>query len=170
MRIDPPVAGGSLRKVPFKERRPLTDRFWAKVVVVPYDRGCWIWVGATAGVPRREYGCLGFLNRVEKAHRISWILHTGPIPEGMDVLHRCDVRTCVRPDHLFLGTDKENVEDRQSKQRHAFGERNGKSKLTTSLALEIMALYEPRKFGQRKIARRLGLKESTEADSVVTGR
>lgn len=64
------------------------------------------------------------------AHRMAWELVNGPIPEGNYVLHRCDNRRCVNPDHLFLGSFDDNMQDMVQKRRHAFGERNGHAKLS----------------------------------------
>ena len=85
------------------------DRFWAKVEKTD---GCWLWTGAISG--GTGYG--GFAWELKPhlqtgAHRASWLLHNGEIPEGLWVLHHCDNRRCVRPDHLFLGTAKDNHTD-----------------------------------------------------------
>ena len=68
----------------------------------------WYW-GITAGNPKVQYG----------AHRVAWILANGPIPDGMLVCHKCDVPECVNPDHLFIGTHKDNARDCASKGRSA---------------------------------------------------
>src|SRR4030043_361681 len=86
-------------------------RFWNKVNKTD---DCWIW---TAYCNKKEYGCFKFQDKSELAHRVSWIIHNGPIPNGLHVLHKCDNPPCVRPDHLFLGTDKDNANDRISKGR-----------------------------------------------------
>lgn len=95
--------------------RPLSERFWRYVVKTD---GCWIWIGATAsfgyGRIQREGGKQG---KADRAHRVSWLLHYGEIPLGMWVLHQCDEPSCVRPDHLFLGTHTDNMLDMAAKGR-----------------------------------------------------
>jgi len=75
---------------------------------------------------------------IKGTHRVSWELHYGPIPKGMSVLHKCDNPPCVRPDHLFLGTQQDNLQDMRNKGRHRWGlgERHAHAKLTTEIVLE----------------------------------
>ncbi len=77
---------------------------------------CWLWKG---GHNEWGYGCIWDGFTASLAHRVSWLLHNGPIPIGMCVLHRCDVRLCVNPDHLWLGTQADNVADMVAKDRQA---------------------------------------------------
>jgi hypothetical protein len=93
---------------------------------------------------KNGYGCIVAAGRQTLAHRFSWVLHNGPIPDDLCVLHRCDVPRCIRPDHLFLGTRRENVHDMSAKGRQARGERNRHAKLTEVQVMEIRARYEPR--------------------------
>lgn len=111
-------------------RRPAAKRFYDKVSPEP-NTGCWLW----AGKGRHEFGYGYILPDGEKrpgaelAHRFSYRLHHGHIPDGMHVCHRCDVPDCVNPDHLFLGTAGDNVADMVEKKRFPFGEKHGLSKL-----------------------------------------
>lgn len=108
--------------------RPLRERFNEKWTPEPFS-GCWLWTAFTA---RKGYGRIGSGKSVPLAHRVSWTLHRGPIPEGMHVLHHCDTPSCVNPDHLFLGTDADNHRDSVAKgRRRTFrGEQCACAKLT----------------------------------------
>jgi hypothetical protein len=100
----------------------------------PSREGCWLW---KATVGSHGYGQLSFASTAMTAHRVAWQLYRGDIPQGLFVLHKCDVRLCVNPDHLFLGTHADNMSDCQSKQRNAHGDRHGNAKLTEEQAREI---------------------------------
>ncbi len=93
----------------------LRQRFEAKFYVTP---GCWIW---TASTTKGGYGKIGRGRQDEgtiDAHRLAYELYVGPIPVGMVVRHKCDVKLCVNPDHLELGTHADNVNDTMSRGRH----------------------------------------------------
>jgi hypothetical protein len=98
-----------------------------------------------------------------KAHRVSYFLAHGQINDDLLVLHRCDVRSCVNPNHLFQGTAKENSQDAVRKGRNAkvFGERNGNRKLTEKQVSEIRRLCRERALSQKTIAERYGVCETT---------
>lgn len=101
---------------------PVEKRLWARVVKSPETDGCWVWMGAVCG---KGYGVIGVeKQRMEMTHRVSWRIHRGEIPDGMDVLHTCDNPPCMRPDHLFLGTQLDNMRDASKKGRLADRQRN----------------------------------------------
>lgn len=121
---------------------PITmeDRFWQKVVKTDY---CWEWHGTlgTGGYGRFKRD--GKSTGLVYAHRYSYELHVGPIPNDLLVLHRCDNPPCTNPEHLFLGTDQDNMNDMVSKGRSLGGERSPFAKLTEAQVLEIRASTEP---------------------------
>lgn len=119
---------------------PLRDRFWVKVRHSP--TGCWEWAASknTAGYGQVSLGG----GKIDRAHRVCWQMVNGPIPEGMNVLHRCDNRACVRPSHLFLGTHRDNMQDALKKGRLTWpvarGEGHGAARLTWNDVREIRRL------------------------------
>lgn len=137
----------------------LRDRFYQKVIPVT-ESGCWIWVGGTGGGGR--YGAIhrgkNFIPRMVTAHRISWELHVGQIPSGMEVCHKCDVGFCVNPAHLFLGTHKDNCDDRDRKGRNVAhkGENHWAAKLSPEDVLKIRST----KPYTRGVAKAFGITES----------
>ena len=121
--------------------------------VIKQDDGCWIW---KADIRRDGYGQYCWYKDKKRtrlgAHRASWQFVHGPITDGLFVLHKCDVRRCVNPDHLFLGTQKDNVQDCLSKNRLPTGERHYNSKLTEEQVRNILRLSHAG-FSVREIAR-----------------
>lgn len=104
----------------------LACRFWAKVN--KSDNDCWLWL---ANHDREGYGFIKVNKKMRRATHIAYELTFGEFDRSLFVLHRCDVPACVRPEHLFLGTNKINMIDCSNKGRIAKGSRNGNSKLTS---------------------------------------
>ncbi len=116
---------------------PLIDKFWAHVDKRGPD-DCWLWTGRKN---REGYGILSEYGRNIRAHRFSYELHNGPIAAGLAVCHQCDVRNCVNPNHLWLGTIQDNNTDRTIKGRTVSvrleGEDSPRAKLTDEQVIEI---------------------------------
>jgi len=130
-----------------RPRIPLQKRFESFV-----DRSgeCWMWTGET---DQNGYGVLlvtlGLNKRkLQRTHRLSWEIYRGPIPDGQCVLHKCDTPGCVRPDHLFLGTQAENLKDMWGKGRGrdavetaSHGEKSHMARVTAEIVIEIRRRY-----------------------------
>ena len=95
--------------------------FLDKVKLPAHLHDCWLWTGYTH---KNGYGGIRVNQKQIKTHRYSYTLYRGPIPPGLLVLHSCDVRNCVNPRHLFLGTQKDNVQDMMHKGRAKFRKHN----------------------------------------------
>ena len=93
------------------------DRFWKYTAKADPDQ-CWLWTGYKSG---SGYGSLKIDGKQRSAHRLSWELAHGPVPDGLSVLHRCDNPICVNPGHLWLGTPRQNMEDMAAKGRGRTG-------------------------------------------------
>jgi len=107
------------------------DRFWSKVD----DSGdCWEWTANS----RNHYGRYWVDGKSVYSHRHSYEIAFGPIPSGHHVCHSCDNSLCVRPDHLFLGTPSDNIEDKVAKDRQARGVSIAQSKLSDTQVREIL--------------------------------
>jgi len=152
--------------------------FWSKV---KKTKSCWNWTGF---IDRGGYGrfCMYVGRREFVASRISWALHKGPITDGSCVLHKCDNRRCVNPEHLYLGTYADNAHDRKVRKRHwkdrdpegfkrhikkhryvdgTPGEKNSQAKLTWELVAEIRARHTE---VRRKLASEYGVCAQTICD------
>lgn len=133
---------------------------WPSAYIPEPNSGCWIWLKA---IGTHGYGVTQNpkTGNPTTAHRVSFEAHKGPIPPGMCVLHRCDCRPCINPDHLFLGTDADNVADKIKKGRLRWGisvgESHGESKLTDTQVLEIRKSPD----SGRALAKRYNVSQAT---------
>lgn len=142
-------------------------RFWSRVTK---GADCWLWTGYKL----RGYGAFWVARRFYYAHRYSWQLHNGDIPGGLCVLHNCpggDNPLCVNPAHLFLGTNRDNVADRDQKGRQCKGVRHWCAKLNDELVRMVRRRHVPgcRVNGARPLARELGVSKPV-IDGIVKGR
>lgn len=155
------------------QRKPqcksLSERFSDKWVPEPYS-GCWLWTGH---IGKYGYGILcEWLNEktvMRRAHRVAWRLYCGEIPVGLNVLHKCDVRCCVNPRHLFLGTNLDNGRDCRAKGRTLRGDRSPFSKLTSSQVTEIKTAIRDKTAMKTALAERYGVAAGT-IGSIAYGR
>ncbi|MDE2096668.1 MAG: HNH endonuclease [Patescibacteria group bacterium] len=156
-------------------------RFWSYVEKSDDPSECWFWKG-TQSSDKMNYGRFWHAGRLEEAHRAAYVIANGPIGEGLHCLHRCDHPLCVRPDHLFLGTNDDNIRDKIQKGRTVKGrsykeaalspgqkgERHWKSRLT---AEQVQSIHERRARGERlrSLASEFGLSE-THVSEIARGR
>lgn len=130
------------------------DRFWSFVL---RGSGCWVWTGARHSL-RTPYGQFWWKGRIWRAHRIAWMLAHGPIPPELLVCHHCDNHPCVNPDHLFLGTVRDNTVDsfRKKRSRGKTGTTNGRAKLSENDVRQIRNLSGSG-IGRVELAKRFGI-------------
>ncbi len=140
------------------ERQGMTIEAWMEAKSIPEpNSGCRLWEGEIRG--RMGYGFVRYDGRPQRAHRVAYQLACGPIPDGMFVCHKCDVPSCVNPDHLFLGTPADNMRDMAAKGRNVTmdGATNGLARLTRESA---RAIFVDRRL-RREIAREYGITKTS---------
>lgn len=134
---------------------PLEKRFHAQYLPEPMS-GCWLWTGNTNG----RYGTLGFNNKPLYAHRFSYELYHGKFDKKLDVCHKCDVNLCVNPQHLFVGSRKDNMRDCLLKGRFAHGSKHKNAKLNEQAIVEIIQSYDNGFKNQRELAEQFGVTQT----------
>ena len=147
-----------------RKRKSLEERFWAKVLKTPT---CYLWTASTTGGGRHDSSPYGQIMvrlpdgspTMRYAHRVAWELANGPIPAGLFVLHRCDVTTCVRVSHLFLGTHDDNMVDQWTKGRNYFQTNGNPSKKLTEREVGQIRRQRARGVRLRVIAEQFGVSE-----------
>lgn len=142
-------------------------RFFEKVYIPKNIDDCWIFTGGLNSCGRGNYWLNG---KTVQAHRISYELFKGTIPDGLFVCHHCDNGKCVNPVHLFIGTCKDNVDDMMRKGRKTIlrGEDDPKSKLTNRQVLKIVELYKTGKYTQPELGEKFKVTRSTVL-SIIRG-
>ena len=134
-------------------------RFWSKVQKLPEPNDCWVWTGF---LNEKMYGRFSIRKNRKStlifSHIYSWELYSGrPVPKDCSIVvcHKCDHPWCVNPQHLFLGTQQDNIDDKCAKGRQAKGETHGLSKLTEEQVKEIRSLYP--KINGKQLAKMYGI-------------
>jgi len=142
--------------------RPLKARFNEKFIKLGPDE-CWIWLAA---VNSKGYGVIRNEDTMWLAHRVAWVFENGPIPDGLDVLHSCDIPPCVNPGHLFLGTNMDNINDMLKKGRSPKGSNRPNAILTEDDVREIRHAYIPYLVTQQQLADKFGVSRGSIQDII----
>ena len=143
------------------------DRLMQKTTKHP--GGCWLFAGCKDS---GGYGMIGVNGKGNKAHRISWATVNGPIPSGLMVLHRCDIPNCINPDHLFLGTQLDNMRDCKAKGRLVppparKGELNTMARLSDEIVLQMRSVRAREHISYKQIGIKFGVSTMTAYRAVV---
>lgn len=136
------------------------NRLWAKVDT---DGDCWEW---QASKRKDGYGRVRYDGSTQLAHRVAWMITFGSIPEGAVVCHTCDNKGCVNPEHLFLGTQADNLQDMRDKGRGSKGESHGMAKITQQIVDDIRQLYATGEMNQYELAEMFSLSQGYISDIV----
>lgn len=145
------------------------EKFLSKSFPEP-NTGCWLWVGKTTadGYGQLHPGDNEF--GLSSAHRYSYTIHHGHISANLQVLHKCDQPCCINPDHLFLGTQQENIADmdRKGRRKVGMGVRHSRAKIDDDIALSIKAMYRTGLYKQTDLANRFNISRSV-VSKIVNG-
>lgn len=151
-------------------RGTLEQRFWAKVdklgpILVRKLGRCWVWTAATDSSGYGHLRSSGH-GQLVATHRLSWHFAYGEIPIGFCVLHKCDNPSCVRPSHLFLGTQKDNAKDREQKGRTNRHHPSPSAKTTEACVREIRSIYASGRVTQQSLCDQFNLGRTAVSDIV----
>ncbi len=150
-----------VRKEQAADPERIKQRFMLKVMLE--ESGCWMWIGARfSGL---GYGAFFMLGKTEYAHRASFRIFKGPIPTGLEILHSCDNRWCVKPDHLSADTHQQNMQDISDRGRRV----RGSAKITEMQAAALKAEYVKRDGELVRLSEKYGIKVSA-VQAIVSGR
>jgi hypothetical protein len=152
-------------------------RFWSRVILLANVDKCWEWSGAKWG---KGYGCFRIKKLIYNAHRLAFFIQNKKDPLELQVCHKCDNPSCCNPNHLFLGTNKDNYEDCLKKGRYkppplpstikrnlAIGDRNKSTKLTKDQVIAIREAYSNGGRRQSELAKEYGLNQSSIRDIII---
>lgn len=141
--------------------------FWKFILMTNKTDQCWLWIGKR---DENGYGRFGnFLEKKqERAHRVSYFLFKGEISNGLHVCHSCDNPSCVNPNHLWIGTNDDNIRDRHKKGRDPLkpGEENIAAKLTLKEVKKIRKLYIKNEYGYKRLGKQFSVNWRTVADII----
>lgn len=138
------------------------ERFWQKVDKSAGEDGCWLWIAAKA--TKWGYGYFYLSNKYVYAHRLSYQLTYGPIPDGLHVCHHCDNPPCCNPKHLFAGTRTDNMRDMVKKGRSRRDEHKGNAHLTIDMVRQIRQRYPQSGITQQQLADEYDISRRTIRD------
>ena len=152
-----------------KPTMPITERLLSKVVLNK-SSGCWEWQGYT----RNGYGRTTIGSRKDgtrhtiSVHRLAYITWVGEIPQGFEVCHKCDNPCCINPEHLFVGTRQDNIDDRERKGRNIvfIGEEQGKAKLTKKIVKDARWERAYKRTSFQKLADKYGVNKKTMINAI----
>jgi hypothetical protein len=147
---------------------PVESRFWERV---QKTKSCWLWTGLKNEL---GYGLIRIRYTPHRAHRVAWEITYGKIPDGFYVCHACDNPSCVRPDHLMLGTSHSNMTDMRHKGRGTippvrYGEQNNKTKLNADIVRDIRRKYATGNYTYKQLGSEYSISYAT-IRQVVIGR